>query len=229
MTHYYISKQFNIKSIYIPELDKVEIKSKISSINNSSSEYDELPALIMKQCIDSYIEPLTLLINKSIQHGVFPVELKIARIIPLYKRENNQLIHNYKPISVLPFISKIFEKIVYKYVVDFLDDNNILYQYQFGFRKHHSTSHAIITLVERVTEAPETEKYIVGVFLDLKKAFDTVDHSILLKKTTTYGIRGNMHKWFKSYLSCRVQFVEYNNCHSDNKHITHGLPQGSIL
>ena len=221
--------QTNIKSIYIPELDKIEIKSTISSMNNSSSGYDELPASIMKQCIDSYIEPLTLLINKSIQQGVFPVELKIARIIPLYKGENNQLIHNYRPISVLPFFSKIFEKIVYKYVVDFLDDNNIFYQYQFGFRKHHSTSHAIITLVERVTKALDTGKYIVGVFLDLKKAFDTVDHSILLKKLEKYGIRGNMHKWFKSYLSFRVQFVEYNNCHSDNKQITHGVPQGSIL
>ena len=221
--------QTNIKSIYIPELDKIEIKSTISSMNNSSSGYDELPASIMKQCIDSYIEPLTLLINKSIQQGVFPVELKIARIIPLYKGENNQLIHNYRPISVLPFFSKIFEKIVYKYVVDFLDDNNIFYQYQFGFRKHHSTNHAIITLVERVTKALDTGKYIVGVFLDLKKAFDTVDHSILLKKLEKYGIRGNMHKWFKSYLSFRVQFVEYNNCHSDNKQITHGVPQGSIL
>ena len=153
----------------------------------------------MKKCIDSYIEPLTLLINKSIQQGVFPVDLKIARIIPLYKGENNQLIHNYRPISVLPFFSKIFEKIVYKYVVDFLDDNNIFYQYQFSFRKHHSTSHAIITLVERVTKALDTGKYIVGVFLDLKKAFDTVDHSIWLKKQEKYGIRGNMHKWFKSY------------------------------
>ena len=91
------------------------------------------------------------------------------------------------------------------------------------------TRHAIITLVERVTKALDTGKYIVGVFLDLKKAFDTVDHSILLKKIEKYGIRGNMHKWFKSYLSFRVQFVEYNNCHSDNIQNTHGVPQGSIL
>ena len=110
----------------------------------------------MKQCIVSYIEPLTLLINKSIQQGVFPVELKIARSIPLYKGENNQLLHNYRRNLVLPFFSKIFEKFVYKYVVDFLDENNIFYQYQFCFRKHNSTSHAIITLVERVTKALDT-------------------------------------------------------------------------
>ena len=157
-----------------------EIESIISSINNSSAGYDELPASIMKQCICSYIDPLILLINQSIAQGVFPAELKIARVIPLYTGDNNKLIHNYRPISVLPFFSKIFEKIVYKYVIDFFDYHNILYDHQFGFRKHHSTSHAVITLVERVTKALDTGKIIVGVFLDLKKAFDMVDHSILL-------------------------------------------------
>ena len=95
--------QTNINSIYIPELDKVEIKSTISSIDKSASRYDELPASIMKQCIDSYIEPLIILFNQSIQKGDFPAELKIARIIILYKGENYQLIHNYIPISGLPF------------------------------------------------------------------------------------------------------------------------------
>ena len=102
--------QTNKKSIYIPEIDKSEIESIISSINNSSAGYDELPASIMKQCIGSYIDPLSVLINQSIAQGVFPAELKIARVIPLYKGENNQLIHNYRPISVLPFFSKIFKK-----------------------------------------------------------------------------------------------------------------------
>ena len=159
--------QTNNNSIHVPELNKDEIKSTISSINNSASGYDKLPASIMKQCIDSYIDPLTLLINQSIQQGVFPAELKIARVIPLYKGDNNQLIHNYRPISVLPFLSKIFEKIVSKYVLRFLDDNNILYEYQFGFRKHHSTSHAIITLVDypgykSIFSNLDTGKYIVG-------------------------------------------------------------------
>ena len=154
--------------------------------------------------------------------------MKIARIIPLYKGDNNQLIHNYRPISILPFFSKVFEKIVHKYVVELLDDINISYQYQFGFRKHHSTGHAIITLVERVTQSLDTGKYFVGVFLDLKKAFDTVDHSILLKKLEKYGIRGNMIKWFKSYLSFRLQLVDYDDCHSDKSKL-HMEYQGSIL
>ena len=93
------------------------------------------------------------------------------------------------------------------YVIDFFENNNMLYKYQFGFRKKHSTSHAIITLVERVSKALDTGKYVVGVFLDLKKAFDTVDHSILLNKLYLYGIRGNIYNWFRSYLTNRSQYV----------------------
>ena len=104
----------------------------------------------------------------SIAQGNFPGPLKIARIIPILKGENEQLVHNYRPISVLPFLSNIFEKIVAAYVTEFLEDHHIFYQYQFGFRKNHSTSHTIITLVEKVSKAFDTGKYIVGVFLDLK-------------------------------------------------------------
>ena len=110
----------------------------------------------------------------SIYQGTFPESLKIARVIPIFKGENEQLVHNYRPISVLPFYSKIFEKIVATHVIEFLEDNNVFYQYQFGFRKNHSTSHAIIALVEKVSKALDTGKYVVGVFLDLKK------HLILL-------------------------------------------------
>ena len=132
--------------------------------------------------------------------------------------------------DILFFIySKIFEKVMASYVIDFFENNNMLYKYQFGFRKKHSTSHAIITLVERVSKALDTGKYVVGVFLDLNKAFDTVDHSILLNKLYLYGIRGNIYNWFKSYLTNRSQYVEYNNVKSKTEIITHGVPQGSIL
>ena len=103
--------QPNNKSIYVPKIDIFERESIISSMNNSSAVYDELPASIMKQCIGCYIEPLTFLINQSILQGVFPAELKIARIIPLYKGEDNQRIHNYRPISVLPFFFKYLKKL----------------------------------------------------------------------------------------------------------------------
>ena len=210
-------------------LNTHEISTIISAIANSASGYDELPASILKQCSETYIEPLTYLINMSIAQGIFLEPLKIARIIPIFKGENEQLVQNYRPISVLPILSKIsFEKIVAAYVTEFLEDNHIFHQYQ-NIRKNHSTSHAIITLVEKVSKALDTGKYVVAIFLDLKKAFDTVDHIILLEKLECYGIRGNIHSWFKSYLNNRSQYVEYNNAKSEIKHITHRVPQGSNL
>ena len=216
-------------SLHIPGIQSGEVLTIISAITNSASGYDELPASILKQCINIYIEPLTHLINMSIYQGTFPESLKIARVIPIFKGENEQLVHNYRPISVLPFYSKIFENIVATHVIEFLEDNHVFYQYQFGFRKNHSISHAIIALVEKVSKALDTGKYVVGVFLDLKKAFDTIDHTILLEKLNSYGIRGNIYNWFKSYLTNRSQYVEYNNAKSNTMLITHGVPQGSIL
>ena len=104
-------------------------------MTNSAAGYDELPSSIMKQCVETYVKQLTFLINMSITHGNFPNELKIDRVIPLYKGEDTQLIENYRPISVLPYFSKIFETVMFTYVIEFLDENNILYEYQFGYRK----------------------------------------------------------------------------------------------
>ena len=118
---------------------------------------------------------------------------------------------------------------MFTYVIEFLEENNILYKYQFGCRKYNSTSYALITLVERVTKALDTGKYVVGVFLDLKKAFDTIDHAILLRKLESYGIKGNILNWFISYLSYRSQYADYNSKHSERKHIHHGVPQDLYL
>ena len=117
----------------------------------------------------------------SIREGIVPEELKLAKVIPIYKGEDDQLIQNYRPIPVLPFFSTIFEKIIFINVIEFLNENKLFYDCQFGFRKNHATSHAIITLTERVSKALDTGKIVVGVFLDLKKAFDTVEHNILLQ------------------------------------------------
>ena len=219
----------NVNSIFIPIITEHEIILVIKSLNNSSPGYDELPSSVMKQCLDLYITPLTYLINLSICEGSFPDGLKLAKVLPIYKSEDEQLVQNYRPISVLPFFSKIFEKLVSNYLIDFIDNHSILYNKQFGFRKFHSTSHAIITLVEKISKALDTGKIVVGVFLDLKKAFDTVDHSILLKKLYVLGVRGNIYEWFKSYLQNRTQFVSYNKTNSETKFITHGVPQGSIM
>ena len=134
------------EALRIPQIVSDTIKSVTSKPNNSSSGCDNILPKIGKLFVDQYIEPLTYLINKSIEQGIFPDELKMAQVVPIFKAGDEQLVQNYRPISVLPFMSKIYEKIVDNYLIDFLDSNNLLYKYQFGFRKSHSTSHAIITL-----------------------------------------------------------------------------------
>ena len=113
--------------------------------------------------------------------GICPLELKIAKVVPVFKSRDPSLFTNYRPISVLPFLSKVFEKIVYNYLFDFICDNNILYDYQFGFRPKHSTQQAIITLFDNITKSLDNGNVAISIFIDLKKAFDTVDHRILLR------------------------------------------------
>ena len=179
--------------------------------------------------MEFYIKPLTNLINLSIKQGIFPDELKIARVVPIFKSGDKALVSNYCPISVLSFVSKIYEKIMYNYLIDFINDHNILYKYQFGFRKQYSTNHAIISLVEKINSALYNGNFMIGVYLDLKKAFDTVDHKILIRKLHAYGIIGNILNWFKSYLHNRKQYVYINKTKSKTKVINCGIPQGSIL
>ena len=221
--------QSNSKSIVIPDITVGDIINVISSLNNSSAGYDDMPASIMKKCIDEYITPLTYLINYSIRQGVFPDELKIAKIILIFKSGNEQCANNYRPISILSFFSKIYEKVMANFLTNFLDANDLLYNSQFGFRHNHSTSHAIITLIEKISRVLDTGKIVCGIFIDFRKAFDVIPHKTLLKKLYAYGIRGEIYNWFKSYLSDRSQFVQYQNSKSGTKPITHGVPQGSIL
>ena len=118
---------------------------------------------------------------------------------------------------------------MYNHVVEFMNINNIIYKYQFGFRQRHSTQQAIITLVNKITSSIDSGDLMIGVFLDLKKAFDTVTHSILIRKMHAYGIRGNILKWFESYLTDRSQYVAYDDSNSDTSFLECGVPRGSIL
>jgi len=216
-------------SIVIFDVTCTEVKQVISSLKNSSAGWDDIPTSIAKKCIDNFIEPLTYLINSSLSEGIFPMELKLARVVPIFKAGDPSRITNYRPISVLSFFSRVFEKIMYNHVLNFMNKNNIIYEHQYGFRQKHSTQQAIITLVDRITHSLDKGDIVISVFLDLKKAFDTVDHNILLKKLYAYGIRGNYYNWFKSYLSDRSQYVVYDDKQSDTHHIKCGVPQGSIL
>ena len=216
-------------SMVLLDVPCTEVRQIISSLKNSSAGWDELPTFVAKKCVDSYIEPLTYLINKSFMGGVFPKELKLARVVPIFKAGDSALVTNYRPISVLSFFSKILEKIMYNHVLHFMDMHDIFYERQFGFREKHSTQQAIITLVDRITHSLDRGDIVISVFLDLKKAFDTVDHQILLKKLSAYGIRGNILQWFKSYLTDRSQYVIYDGKQSMTHNIKCGVPQGSIL
>ena len=220
---------FNINSIVTTDISGNQIREVINSLNNSSPGHDELPPFVAKTCMEGYIEPITHLVNESLKSGIFPSELKLARVVPIFKSGDPSLLTNYRPISVLSFFSKILEKIVYNIVFDFLCENEILYDYQFGFRSKHSTQQALITLVDNVTKSLDGSNIVISLFIDLKKAFDTVHHRILLRKLYAYGIRGILLKWFESYLTDRSQYVIYDGVESEIRPVECGVPQGSIL
>ena len=160
----------------------------------------------------------------------FPDELKCARVTPLFKSGNRNLMSNYRPISILPTLSKIFEKLIHVRIYQFLEENQVLYSYQFGFRKAHSTVHAVQTAIHSVTKALDASYQCMGIFIDFSKAFDTIQHNILLEKLYHYGVRGVAHDLISSYHSNRKQFVYYDSeCYSAVEDINVGVPQGSVL
>ena len=180
----------------------------------------------LKISSQSLLKPLTHICNFSISQGIFPEQLKIANVIPLYKSDDSMSFNNYRPVSVLCVLSKIFEKIMYKRVTALLEIFKILHDNQHGFRKKSSTHVALLSFIDKVIEAIENGEYAIGVFLDFSKA---IDHKILLNKLDRYGIRGCALSWFKSYLSRRLQYVTYNGSQSSQQMIKCGVPQGSIL
>ena len=165
--------------------------------------YDSIPMYIIKYSFHLISAPLADIINLSLLKGIFPDKLKIAKIIPIFKAEDPNFFVNYRPISLLSNFSKFFEKVIYNRLVEFAEKHDILYRCQFGFRKNHSTSHALIHLVNKIASAIDQHETKVGVFLDLSKAFDTLNHQILFAKLEHYGIRDVALQWFKSYFSCR--------------------------
>ena len=161
--------------------------------------------------------------------GVFPSVLKSAKVVPVFKKDSKLDYSNYRPISLLSNIEKILEKLMYKRLYTFLNNDNIIYNLQFGFRQQYSTSHTLINITENIRKALDGGNIGCGVFVDLQKAFDTVDHQILLAKLNHFGIRGVTKDWFKSYLSNRNQYVSINDFDSGLTSINCGVPQGSAL
>ena len=184
---------------------------------------------ILKYNVHILCDPLSRLINLCFNQGKFPNNLKLAKVLPLFKKGDTSICSNYRPISLLSIFSKIFEKCIYKRIYDFLEKHQLIYKRQFGFRAKHSTNHALISMIELIKSELDNGRIACGVFLDLQKAFDTVNHEILLSKLKFYGIRGVCNDLLRSFLSDRKQFVYVNGYKSSEKLITCGVPQGSTL
>ena len=222
-------KDRNVHTMFVQPVVEDEIVSIIKNLKNSSAGWDCIRTDLIKSMYSSFLTPLTHVLNLSFVQGVFPKELKIAKIIPLFKNGDKKKITNYRPVSILPIFSKILEKLMYSRVIKFIVKYNVLYQLQFGFREQHSTSLALSYLVDKVSNSLNDNMHTLGVFLDFSKAFDTVDHNILLKKLDHYGIRGLALEWFHSYLTNRYQYVSFDQTDSQHEKVTCGVPQGSIL
>jgi hypothetical protein len=217
-------------SMYLKPIVEMEVIKIIEGFKqNKSAGHDNIGNFILKRVSKEISKPLTMIFNLSMSTGVVPENLKTAKVIPIYKKDDPEIFSNYRPVSLLPCLSKILERLVFDRCVQYMNSYKILNDKQFGFRSNHSTNMAIMQLVDKINTAVEKDETSIGIFLDLSKAFDTIDHSILLHKLEHYGFRGIVLEWFKSYLRNRKQFVSYNSHESNMKNIICGVPQGSIL
>ena len=214
-------------SIYLSDCTQSEIIEIINEFTNGKSS--DIPIHVIKKSARIISPFLTKHFNHCMQQGIFPDELKLGKISPIHKKDNQELFENYRPISTLPVFGKILEKLIYKRMYSFLIAKRIIYENQFGFRKGHSTSHALNLSVNHIESLLKDKKHVLGIFIDLSKAFDTISHDKLLFKLNNYGIRGNALNLIKSYLSNRSQYVHVLNENSDKLPVEWGVPQGSVL
>ena len=184
---------------------------------------------VVKKVIEGISEPLTYICNLSFQTGKFPNNMKIAKVVPLYKTGDRHHFTNYRPVSLLPQFSKILEKLFNNRLDKFINKHKLLSDSQYGFRANSSTSLALTESIEEITNAIDHKLHSVGIFIDLKKAFDTINHNILINKLERYGIRGLVLHWVRSYLSNRKLFVKLGEHSSSCLDIAFGVPQGSVL
>ena len=226
--------QFRITAEYpimfLGPVNEMEIYNVIMGLKNSNSVgVDEISANILKAVVNYVVKPITYLVNLSFEHGIFPDILKIAKVVPLYKKGDCHLVENYRPVSILSTVSKILEKVLCNNIVCFLSRFNILNKAQHGFRKNRSTNSAIFEFLNGLYENLDNNKRTIGLFMDLTKAFDLVDHSLLLDKLEAYGLKGKVNEYIKSYLRGRTQIVEIDKIRSHPEEVKQGVPQGSVL
>ena len=220
----------NIDTMFLEPVSEEEIINTVKACGNKTSlDCHDMNMSLIKKIIVPIAKPLEYIFNLSLSSGIFPDLMKVAKVVPLFKSGQNNVFTNYRPVSLLPQFSKILEKLFNKRLDKFLSKCNILSENQYGFREKRSTAMALMQLVEDITQSIDNRQHTIGVFIDLKKAFDTIDHNILLDKLYHYGLRGNAHFWIKSYLENRKQYVQLENLASDYMNVVCGVPQGSIL
>ena len=221
----------NFDKISNKKLTTKEFNIALSSLKrNKGNGFDKISSNIILDVKEKISLPLKHIFSISLQKGIFPDSLKIAKLLPTFKKGAHDIMGNYRPISILPAFSKILEKIMYNRLYNHLKNNNILFKKQFGFQKGLSTNHAILTLINRLQSNFEEGKFTLGVFIDLSKAFDTVNHEILIQKLKHYNVDGPALDLLRNYLSNRKQYIPYGiNKKTSYETITCGVPQGSIL
>ena len=216
-------------SIYLHPSTSTEVNNIIRDIKNTKGSLRSLPAKILKENSESLSHPISLIFNNIILTGHYPDALKIACVTALFKSGDKLDPNNYRPISSLPLLNKIFEKLMHKRLTSFLESHEVFVNSQFGFRKNMCTNDAVNNLLKNIYNAMDEKEFLGAVFIDLSKAFDTVPHNLLLKKLEHYGIRGIALQLVESYLSQRKQYVSLEGVTSSLQDIKIGVPQGSVL
>ena len=211
------------------EVNSNDILTYVKSLSRVKAVFDEIPLYILKEATPCIIEPLTHVVNLSLKTGIVPSICKRARVAPIHKAGDKSNPNNYRPISILPFIGKIIEYFVSQQLTEYMEDNRLFSRHQFGFRKNHSTNYLMFDLIDEIYKS-KSKCFKPGIiFLDIKKAFDTVNHDILLEKLKYYGIGGIVLIWFQNFLTNRYQCTKLNGNQSSFLAVLSGIPQGSIL
>ena len=224
-------KTQNMNSMFLINVDEKEVLDLVNSCKSKTSlDSDGISMFTVRKVFSAIVRPFVYICNLSFVTGVFPSAMKKAKVCPIYKAGDKSKFNNYRPVSLLSQFSKILEKLFEKRLEKFINKHQIITENQYGFRSKRSTSLALLELIEELTTAIDKKHYTIGVFIDLSKAFDTIDHSLLLQKLKYYhGVRGVANNWVESYLSQREQFVTLNDVNSESLQVRCGVPQGSVL
>ena len=225
----YLFSEPSPNSMYVNPVEPSEICDIINNLKNKATLDTKISALKIANTDIKFTQVFAKVTTSSFNQGVFPQSLKTARVVPIHKNGAKTDVSNYRPISLLTSFSKIYEKLMHNRIANFMDSNNSFYEMQYGFRSGRSCEHALLKAQSILLDNLSKNQISLLLFIDFSKAFDMVDHSILLQKLSHYGIRGTALNWLKSYLENREQFVSINGKDSSKKLLKYGVPQGSIL